>query len=254
MEALNEYDAARVPRRLHLGAGGEAKRPTGWWRGTRIDPAGARGGRLPARAGVQPVGLLRGRATVGPELDVDKHSSVQRELWPEMATTPRDWMNDGLFWLPLRSSPRSSPTSTCATARPAQRPRAPPRRGLGLGRLAPRVRVWLPEVLAPLLRLRRALLATRRRPTRSRCPSAVVRIDGRWAACERGCPGSRCGDRREPGVSLAACEKRTFAPDRIVMGTRPPSRGVVDCMASASSTRSPHSGSRSPVAPGRAHD
>ena len=30
------------------------------------------------------------------------------------------------------------------------------------------------------------------------------------------------------------------------MGTRPPSRGAVDRMASASSTRSPHSGSRSP--------
>ena len=30
-----------------------------------------------------------------------KHPSVQRELWPEMATTPRDRMNDGLFWMPF---------------------------------------------------------------------------------------------------------------------------------------------------------
>ena len=101
---LKEYDRCNACLAASIsGAGGEAKRSDGLVAGHAYSILQARevGGFQLVQVR-NPWGSFEWKGDWSDQSPMwSKHPSVQRELWPEMATTPRDRMNDGLFWMPF---------------------------------------------------------------------------------------------------------------------------------------------------------
>ena len=164
-----------------------------------------------------PWGSFEEGRLVGPEPDVEKHPSVQRELWPEMATTPRDRMNDGLFDA-LRDLRRA--LHRHRRLRPLDRLNDLALRHDEDSATATCVRVWLPQVLA-LLPGCAALCGHQTTADTKPCRKGAACFDGSPGVCRelRLCVkcvgGSQRGGRWSPG-----CQAAISLPKKTAFRTR----------------------------------